>query len=141
MKSAIPSESAVTAVHSDRIAAGGWRTISRHSEARSTSSTTFANLGRFESCASDAGLLDESFYFRQAAEFKSSAHAAELANLLGQRVLVLNPGTIKRSLQPGDSAFAERRRGVSGQQVAQRLELEQPRAGMLHRMGHEGHAL
>ena len=99
-----------------------------------------ANLGGFQSGSGDAGLLDQLLDFGEAGEFETSANAAILADFCRELLLSFNPRAIERRQKFGDAAFAQRRRGVAGEQVAQGLELEQARTAVGDRIGHEGHA-
>ena len=100
-----------------------------------------ADLAGLKSGSGNAGFLDQLSDFEQAGEFEASADAAILADFRGELVLGFNPCVVERRQKLGDAALAQWRRGVAGQQVAQRLELEQARAGVRYGMGHEGHAV
>ncbi len=100
-----------------------------------------ANLGGLKSGAADARLLDQLSDFGQPGEFEPSADAAVLADFSRELLLRLNPGMIERRQKFRDAALAQRRGGVAGQQVAQRLELKQARTGVGHWIGHERHGL
>ena len=98
-----------------------------------------ADLSGLKSGSADARLLDQLSDFGQAGEFETSADAAILADFGRELLLRLNPGAIERRQKFRDAALAQRRRGVAGEQVAQRLELKQARTGVGDWIGHEGH--
>src|SRR5208282_2012174 len=103
-----------------------------------------ADLAGFESGPGNAGFLDQLFDFGQAGEFKASADTTILADFGRELLLGFNPRAIERRQKFRDAALSQRRRGVAGEQLAQRLELEQARTGVGHGIGHEigrkGHA-
>ena len=100
-----------------------------------------ADLAGFKSGSGNAGFFDQLSDFGQPGEFESSADPAILADFRGELVLGFNPCVVERRQKFGEPALAQWRRGVAGQQVAERLELEQPRTRVGHGMGHEGHAV
>ena len=95
------------------------------------------DLAGFKSGPGNAGFLDQLFDFGQAGEFKASANTTILADFRSELLLGFNPQAIARRQKFRDTPLAQRRRGIAGEQIAQRLKLKQPRTGVAHAIGHE----
>ena len=89
-----------------------------------------ANLGGLQSDAGDAGFLDQRTDVDEAGEIEASTDAAEFADLGGECLLGLDPGAIGGGRERRRCGLAERRRGVSAQEFAQRIELQHARGSV-----------
>src|SRR4051812_16616128 len=69
-------------------------------------------------------------------KLERAAHAKELANLGGKRLLFLYPGLLARRRERRHPRRTERRLGVPAQKLTKSCELEDRRTGMLERHGH-----
>jgi len=105
--------------------AGGCKAISRHS----------ADFGGFESCAGDAGFLDRLADFDEAGKLEATAEAPEFANFARQLLLAFDPSMIDGGRESGNAGPSQRRRGVSAQEFADSVELEDGCRAVKERLG------
>ena len=89
-----------------------------------------ANLGGFQNRAGNSRLSDNLCDVQQSGKFEAASNPAELANFSGELMLFSNPIGIDGRRKSRNPLLAERRRGVSLDQFAQRLEFEYPGAGV-----------
>ena len=86
----------------------------------------------------NACLLDRRCNIQQTGEFEAATHAAKLPNLSRELLLIFNPPPIDGWRERCNPPLPERRRSVSPNQIAQRLEFQHPSAGVdkkrLHRV-------
>ena len=130
MKSAMPHESCATAFHSTLMAAGGLSAISRHSAARSTTSTT-SRISVVSSAAPAIRDFSTSLVTSSKPEkSKRPAHAAELADFPSELLLILDPFAVSRRCEVAISPCPRGEEAYPLQQVAQGVELQHAGAGV-----------
>ena len=136
MKSTIWSESARTPRQSDLMLAGGCRTISRHSAARSTTRIT----SRISVVSRTAPAMRD-FWTRAPISIRAEkskrppTRRNSRISLASSCWLSIQSRSVEGA-SSGDALLAERRRGVSAQEFAQGVELEHARRTVSEISGH-----